>query len=146
MLLLKNNPQQDRLLKIGVLGMAALLLLGFSLTLLLNNVRLHYSNLHLQSSLAKMRLEPLLKKYSVLPEPPEYLDLETLRALGEKSGLSFVSSKSGEAALEIIFQGGYSAFLNYLRALAAENIGEISQLDITGQQQKIIIKGAVYEK
>jgi hypothetical protein len=140
-------PENKELLaKIAGAGLAALLLTAVCLTLALNCARLHYTNLHLRGETAKLRQEPLLQKYPDAPLPPEYLELETIRALGVKQGLDFSSSKTGAAGLEIIFTGNYGAFLDFLRALAEENIGEIAQINITPREQKIIIQGAKDEK
>ncbi|GBR73096.1 hypothetical protein NO1_0537 [Candidatus Termititenax aidoneus] len=137
---------KELLIKITGAGLIALILAAACLTLALNCARLHYANLHLRGETAKMRQEPLLQKYPDAPAPPEYLELETIRALGARQGLNFSSSKNGAAGLEIIFTGNYGAFLDFLRALAGENIGEITQIQITPQEQKIIIQGAKDEK
>ena len=140
-------PKNKELLdKIAGAGLAALLLTAVCLTLALNCARLHYANLHLHGETAKMRQEPLLQKYPDAPVPPEYLDLETIRTLGTKQGLNFSSSKTGAVGLEVIFTGSYGAFLDFLRALAEENSGEIAQINITPQEQKITIQGAKDEK
>jgi hypothetical protein len=140
-------PENKELLaKIAGAGVAALILAAAILTLALNCARLHYANLHLRGETAKMRQEPLLQKYSDAPVPPEYLELETIRALGARQGLSFSNSKSGAGGLEIVFTGNYGAFLDFLRALAEENTGEITQINLTPQEQKIIIQGVQDEK
>ncbi|GBR77140.1 hypothetical protein NO2_1572, partial [Candidatus Termititenax persephonae] len=127
-----------------ILG-GALLLSACCLALIGNCVRLHYAALRQGGELARLRQDPLLKKYPSAPAPPEQLDLETARALGEKQGLTFVSSRGGDNEMELLFTGGYTVFLDYLRALSAEPSGEISQITI-GQEQKIIIKGEQYAK
>ncbi|MDR1453604.1 MAG: hypothetical protein LBJ25_06505 [Candidatus Margulisbacteria bacterium] len=140
-------PENKELLaKIAGAGLVALLLAAACLLLALNCARLHYANLRLRGETIKMRQEPLLQKYLDAPALPEYLELETIRALGGKQGLSFSSSKSGANGLEIVFTGSYGAFLDLLRALAVENIGEITQINITPQEQKIIIQGVKDEK
>ncbi|MDR1323615.1 MAG: hypothetical protein LBK68_04160 [Candidatus Margulisbacteria bacterium] len=136
---------KELLVKIAGAVLSALILAVACLTLVLNCARLHYANLHLRGETAKMRQEPLLQKYPDAPAPPEYPELETIRMLGARQGLDFSSSKSGVAGLEIIFTGDYGAFLDFLRGLAGENIGEITQINITPQEQKIIIQGVKNE-
>ena len=125
---------------IGAAAAGALLLLILSLALAGNCLRLHYANLRLGGEAQKLRQDPLLRKYPSAPPLPETFDTETFRALAEKYGLDFVSSQQGDTETALVFTGEYAAFLNYLRALAAENCGEISQIAL-GQNQKIIIKG-----
>ena len=134
---LKNK---DLLLKIGAALGLTLLLLGVCLTAAFNCARLHYDNQRLSAELNKLRQDALWKKYPSAPEPLEYLDAEGLRLLGEKQGLDFVSSKHGDSEQEFIFTGGYAAFLSYLRALAEENCGELTQININ-ETQKIVLKG-----
>ncbi|MDR1997469.1 MAG: hypothetical protein LBQ83_04015 [Candidatus Margulisbacteria bacterium] len=139
---LKNK--QELLLKTAGLMLGAAGLLALCLGLIFNSAQLHYGNLRLGTELTRLRQEPLLKKYPAEPAPLEYAGLEVIRGLAESQGLEFISSQSGGTELEIILQGGYKNFLDYLRALAAEQIGEISQLDLTPRgrllESRLILK------
>lgn len=114
-------------------------------------LQLHYASEQLRSEIINLRNDPLLKKHSENFIPPEPLDLDDLRELAGTQRLELVGSRSGENSLEISLRGGYSSFLDFLRCLSLEYIGEISQLELNTAGQvlegKIVIKqGTVNEK
>ena len=128
-----NRESQIAALLAGALAPALLLLwLLFSLT------QLHYSGLQLRTELKSLCQEPLLQK--TLSEVSSEPDLESLRALAEKSGLYPLNSQTNENTIEIIWQGGYKNFLEYLCALGTEISSEITQLELSGGAGELIGK------
>jgi len=135
---------KELLTKIVLLAAGLLLAVLLLLLLGLNSLQLHYDKLRLQNELNNLRQDPLLKK-SFTQNDSEISELEILRALAETQQLDFLSSKSGETTLEIVLQGSYKNFLEYLRLL--ETDGEIIQIDLSNGAEalegRIIIKGAI---
>lgn len=128
--------KESRLAAFTAGALATILLLLF---LIFNLMQTHYFGLQLNADLKNLRRDPLLQK-TVLENPAE-LEFDDLRALAEKNGLNLLSSQTGEKNLEIVWQGTYKNFLEYLFTLSSEIYAELSQIEISGDTGKIVIKG-----
>lgn len=126
--------------QIAALTAGAVVSILIVLFLAFNLIQTHYSGLQLRADLKNLRQDPLLQK--TVSENPAELEFDDLRVLAEKNGLNLLSSQTGEKNLEIVWQGTYKNFLEYLFTLSSEIYDELAQIEISGNTGKIVIQGS----